>query len=137
MLARAESQFSLRVRERRAARFYEKRGWHSMAGDIGRFPCVLYLDEVPPGIRLAAVEVSEAIDLRELSAGQRLAVPPRHLGILRECGHRAADERRALGDREMRLDLRGVMPSRFGHTVRLEHALDRSHPGVSATAAAP
>ena len=72
-----------------------------VAGYVGGFARVLNFDEVSPGIGLAAVEIGEAVDLRQLSAGQRLSVPARHVGILRERRHRPADERRTLGDGEV------------------------------------
>ena len=74
----------------------------AIAGHVGGLARVLHLDEVPPGIGLAAVEIGEAVDLRELPARQRLPVPARHVGILRQRRDGAADERRALGDGEVR-----------------------------------
>jgi hypothetical protein len=41
-----------------------------VAGYVGGFACVLNFDDVPPGIGLAAVEIGEAVDLRQLSTGQ-------------------------------------------------------------------
>jgi len=56
----------------------------AIARDVGGLACVLHLGDVPPGIGLAAVEIGEAVDLRELPAGQRRSVPARYVGILRE-----------------------------------------------------
>src|SRR5688572_33487346 len=41
----------------------------AITGYVGRFACVLNLDDIAPGIGLAAVEIGEAIDLRQLPAG--------------------------------------------------------------------
>jgi hypothetical protein len=46
-----------------------------IAGDVGGFASVLNFGDIPPGIGLAAVEIGEAVDLRQLPAGQRLSVP--------------------------------------------------------------
>ena len=40
----------------------------SIASDVGGFACVLNLDDVSPGIGLTAIEIGEAIDLRQLPA---------------------------------------------------------------------
>src|ERR1700704_1580025 len=42
----------------------------AIAGYVGRFACVLNFGDVPPGIGLAAVEIGEAVDLRQLPAGR-------------------------------------------------------------------
>ena len=42
----------------------------AVTGHVGGFAGVLNFDDVPPGIGLAAVEIGEAVDLRQLSAGQ-------------------------------------------------------------------
>src|SRR5215208_1266931 len=65
----------------------------AVAGHIRRFPCILHFDEIPPGVWLTAVNVREAIRLGELTAGQRQAVPARHVRITGERGDSAADER--------------------------------------------
>ena len=41
----------------------------AIAGYVGGFACVLNFGDVPPGIGLAAVEIGEAVDLRQLPAG--------------------------------------------------------------------
>jgi hypothetical protein len=38
----------------------------AIAGCVGGFSCVLNLGDVSPGIRLAAVEIREAVDLRQM-----------------------------------------------------------------------
>src|SRR5919106_7008851 len=73
----------------------------AIAGYVGGFACVLNFGDIPPGIGLTAVEIGEAIDLRQLPAGQRLSVPARHIGILREGRYGPADERWTLGDSEV------------------------------------
>src|SRR5881628_1319648 len=89
----------------------------AIAGDVGGFACVLNFGDIPPGIGLAAVEIGEAVDLRQLTA------PARHLGVLRERRHGPADEGRALGDGEVGILLCRVAPVRFGDAIRLEHGL--------------
>ncbi len=37
----------------------------AVAGDVGRLASVLDLDEIPPGVRPAAVQVGEAVDLSQ------------------------------------------------------------------------
>src|SRR5687768_16414762 len=91
--------------------------WSAIAGHVGRLARVLHFDEVAPGIRLAAVDVGEAVDARELPAGQGLSVPAEDVGILREGGDGPADESGAFGDGEVGRDLRGVTPVRLGDAV--------------------
>ena len=95
----------------------------AIAGHVGGFACVLNFGDVPPGIGLAAVEIGEAVDLRKLPAGQRLSVPARHVGVLRERRDGPADERWALGDREVGRARCRVTPVRFGDFVGFEHGL--------------
>ena len=56
----------------------------AIAGDVGGLARVLDLDDVSPGVGLAAVEIGEAVNLRQLPAGQGLPVPARHVGFLGE-----------------------------------------------------
>src|SRR6266540_4357042 len=65
----------------------------AIAGCVGWFACVLNFGDVPPGIGLAAVEIGETVNLRQLPAGQRLSVPTRHVGIMRERRYGSTDER--------------------------------------------
>src|SRR5687768_2045220 len=102
------------------------KGWAAtlpVAGVVGGFACVLNFGDVPPGIGLAAVEIGEVVDLRQLSAGQRLSVPARDVGIPCERRNGPADERRALGDREVGHTRCRVTPVRFGDAEFLEHEL--------------
>src|SRR5207249_4120664 len=85
----------------------------AIARDVGGFACVLNFGDILPGIGLAAVEIGEAVDLRQLTAGQRLAGPARHVGVLRERRYGPADERRALGNCEVGILLCRVAPVRF------------------------
>src|SRR6266478_707512 len=94
-----------------------------VAGYVGGFACVLNFGDIPPGIRLAAVEIGEAVDLRQLPAGQRLSVPARHVGVLREGRYGPADERWTLGNCKVGHLLCRVMPVRFGDAISLEHGL--------------
>src|SRR5438093_11040463 len=86
----------------------------AIAGDVGGFACVLNSGDIPPGIGLAAVEIGEAVDLRQLPAGQRLSVPARHFGILCERCYGPADERWTLGNSEVRHARCRLTPVRFG-----------------------
>jgi hypothetical protein len=95
----------------------------AIAGYVGGFACVLNFGDVPPGIGLAAVEIGEAVDLRQLPAGQRLSVPARHVGILCERRDGAADERWTLRNSEVGRARGRVTPVRFSDAIRLEHGL--------------
>src|SRR5688572_32817659 len=81
-----------------------------VAGRIRRLSGVLHLCHIAPGIGARTVEVGEAIDLRQLAAGHRPAVPARAVRIGGQRGDGAADEARCLRDREMRDALGGVAP---------------------------
>jgi len=95
----------------------------AIAGYVGGFACVLNFRDVPPGIGLAAVEIGEAVDLRELPAGELLSIPARHVGISCEGRYGPADERWTLRDGEVgRMGCR-VAPVLFGNAVSLEHGL--------------
>ena len=65
----------------------------AVAGGVGRLAGVLDLDDVPPGVGPAAVEVGEAVDLGQLAAGQRLPFQRATVGIGRQRGDGPADER--------------------------------------------
>src|SRR2546427_3521522 len=95
----------------------------AIAGYVGGFACVLNFSYVPPGIGLAAVEIGEVVDLRQLSAGQRLSVPARHVGVLRERRYGPADERWTLGNSEMGRARCRITPVVFGNAISLEHGL--------------
>src|SRR5688572_2816035 len=95
----------------------------TISGYVGGFACVLNFGDVPPGIGLAAVEIGEAVDLRQLPAGQRLPVPARHVGVLCERRDGPTDERRGLGDGEVGRARRRVTPVGFGDSVGIEHGL--------------
>ena len=57
-------------------------GGSAVAVVAGRRALALHhLDHVAPAVGLGAVDVGEAVDLRELAAGQRLPVPARPVGI--------------------------------------------------------
>src|SRR5215203_506914 len=92
-----------------------------VAGYVSGLTHVLNFGDVPPRVGLTAIEIGETIDLRQLSAGQRLPVPARNVGILRERRDRPTDERWTLGDREMGRPRGGVTPVRFGDAIRVEH----------------
>src|ERR671919_2449801 len=87
--------------ERRGGRAIDLPQVLAIAGYVGGFACVLNFGDIPPGIGLAAVEIGEAVDLRQLPAGQRLSVPARHVGILCERHYSPADERGTLGNSEV------------------------------------
>ena len=53
---------------------FKETSWLAKAAYIGGFACVLNFDDVSPAIELAAVEVGEAVDSRQLTTGQRLSV---------------------------------------------------------------
>jgi hypothetical protein len=95
----------------------------AIAGYVGGFACVLNFGDVPPGIGLAAVEIGKAVDLRQLPAGERLSVPARPVGILRERRYGPADERRTLGNGEVGRTRCRVPPVFFGDAVGIEHLL--------------
>jgi hypothetical protein len=65
----------------------------AIARYVGGFACVLNFDDVPPGVRLAAIEIGETIDSRQLSARDRLSIPTRDVWILCEGDHGPADKR--------------------------------------------
>jgi hypothetical protein len=85
------------------------------AGDVGGLTGVLDFRDVLSRVRLAAVGVGEPVDRRQSPAGQQLPVPPGHVGILGDRPDGPADERRALGDGEVWLELRGVASVLLGY----------------------
>src|SRR5688500_901847 len=95
----------------------------AIPGDIGGFACVLNFGDVPPRVGLTAVEVGEAVDLRQLPARQRLSVPARYVGILCEGRYRAAHEGGTLRDGEVGRARGRIMPVRLGDAVGVEHRL--------------
>jgi hypothetical protein len=74
----------------------------AVTGVVGGQAGVLDLGDVAPAVRARAVDVGEAVDLGELAAGERLAVPAVDVGIGGQGGDGAADEARRLGDAEVR-----------------------------------
>src|SRR5215207_1322194 len=95
----------------------------AIAGYVGGFACVLNFGHVPPAIGLAAIEICKPVDLGQLSAGQRLPVPARHVGILCERSDGPTDERWGLGDGEVRRARCCLAPVRFADAIILEHHL--------------
>src|SRR5262245_49975116 len=121
-----------------------KWGWIFVASrhvaSVTRYASSIASDRSHPGVTATAVaprgpsscprseeHTSELQSLRHPVAHLPLrAFPTRRssdLGVPGEGGHRPADEGRALRDREVGLDLRGVPPRRLRHAVRLEHRL--------------
>src|SRR4029453_19509156 len=74
-------QFQISAAQCIAAQFSRPRV-SAIASYVGGFSCILNFGDVPPGIGLAAVEIGEPVNPRELTAGQRLSIPTRPVGIL-------------------------------------------------------
>ena len=129
----------VRQRDRRAVMTATAGSKRNVSDSRSRRPACPHpaLLHVTPGVGAGAVEVGEAVDLRELAAGEGLPVPARAIRIGGERGDGAADEARRLRDHEMR-DF-AVASRQFSSVTPNASSIisERSQPGVMQTEVAP